>query len=214
MPDVTRDLELLAASLEFPATPDIAAAVRDELASEPARPARRRVALPLLRRPVLLAALLVLLAAGTVFAAVPTVRHAVLEFFHLRGATIERRSTLPDVQPRKPAFGASVSLAEAQRAVPFRILVPKLYGRPDRIHVRADGVTLLYMRPDVTVSEFRGSEDPEYIGKIAGPSTDVRRLTVQGSRAIWVSGAPHFFFYRRPDGRQRFETLRSAGNVL
>jgi hypothetical protein len=206
MPDVRRELELVA--IEFPPTPDLSVRVADELARV------RQPRLRLVRRPVLIAALVLLIAAGTVFAAVPGVRHAVLEFFHLRGATIERRSTLPDVTPRKPAFGASVSLAEAQRAVPFRILVPSRYGQPESIHLRADGVTLVYTRPKAMVSEFRGSEDPEYIGKVVGPGTRVRRLTVQGNRAIWISGAPHFFFYRRPDGSQRFETLRFAANVL
>ena len=44
-----------------------------------------------------LVALLVL--AGAAFAALPGVRDAVLEFFGLQGATVERRATLPPAPP-------------------------------------------------------------------------------------------------------------------
>src|SRR6476620_5392147 len=106
MSDLRRELELLAAEVEFPATPEFRV---------PA-PSPRRVWVPR-RRVFALASLLVLLCAGTVFAAVPSVRHAVLDFFHLRGATIERRETLPAVTPAPPQFGGRVTLAEAQRRV-------------------------------------------------------------------------------------------------
>jgi hypothetical protein len=64
------------------------------------------------------------------------------------------------------------------------------------------------------VSEFRGDLSPEYMGKIAGPATRVARLRVGGDRAIWVEGAPHYFFYRAPGGGFVDTQLRIAQNVL
>jgi hypothetical protein len=51
------------------------------------------------------------------------------------------------------------------------------------------------------------------VGKIAGQATSVERLRVDGQPAIWIEGAPHFFFYRR-GGRYLETTLRLAQNVL
>ena len=64
------------------------------------------------------------------------------------------------------------------------------------------------------VTEFRGDLAPEYAGKIAGQATKVERLTVDGHRALWLQGAPHFFFYRSPGQPFREERLRIAQNVL
>ena len=55
------------------------------------------------------------------------------------------------------------------------------------------------------VGEFRGDLAPEYMGKIAGQATRIERLRVDGERAIWIEGAPHFFFYRPPDSDVRRE---------
>jgi hypothetical protein len=39
------------------------------------------------------------------------------------------------------------------------------------------------------------------IAAMAGSqATRIDRLRIDGDRAIWLEGAPHFFFYRRPDG--------------
>ena len=64
------------------------------------------------------------------------------------------------------------------------------------------------------MSEFRGDLVPEYIGKIAGPNSVIEELTIDGERAIWLEGASHFFFYRRPDGTDFERNLRLADNVL
>jgi hypothetical protein len=52
------------------------------------------------------------------------------------------------------------------------------------------------------------------VGKLAGLSSTVERLQVDGRPAIWIAGAPHFFFYRGPNGEFVDTTLRIAGNVL
>ena len=64
------------------------------------------------------------------------------------------------------------------------------------------------------MTEFRGDLLPEYTGKIAGQATRIERTRVDGERAIWLEGAPHFFFYRPPDRPFREERLRLAQNVL
>lgn len=223
MSDLRRELELLVAEVEFPPTPPLASATRARLSRERRRPLL--VSAPR-RRAFALAALVVLLMAGTVFAAVPGVRHAVLELFHLRGATVKRVTTLPRAPLHDLELGRRTSLGQARAAVPFRVVVPARYGAPDAAYLHGAGeVSLAYaargglprgelLPLGLLVSEFRGSRDPDYVGKIAGAATAVRRLTVGGRRAVWIAGAPHYFFYRAPDGAQRYETLRLAGNVL
>ena len=64
------------------------------------------------------------------------------------------------------------------------------------------------------MSEFRGDLAPEYFGKTAGQATRIERVRIDGNRAIWLEGAPHFFFYRAPGEPFREENLRIAQNVL
>ena len=113
MTDLERQLTQLGHELDWPPAPDLADSVRERLAQappasdRPAVPWRRRLA-PVRRRPafftrsfaIAIAALLLL--AGGVVAAVPSVRHSVLEFFGLRGATVERREQLLAAIERLP----------------------------------------------------------------------------------------------------------------
>ena len=151
----------------------------------------------LLRRSFAIAIAALLLLAGGVFAAVPGVRDAVLEFFGLQGATVERRAKLPeapelrllnlgtahDARPRPQVSSASTPL------------VPSAAGRPDAVYTsqQAPGGELsLAYRPrpglpeadstslGLLVGEFRGDLAPEYLGKIAGQTTKIERLRVDG----------------------------------
>jgi hypothetical protein len=232
MDELARDLAALRRELDFPATPDLAAAVGDRLRSLPAPQPRRRVVwLP--ARPVrvlVLAAVLVLLLAGGVVAASPTVRHELLDLLGLRGATVERTTAPPPKPVRRPLdLGSRVSLARASRLAGFRPLVPARAGRP--LAVRFDAgvaggqVSILYPpapglpRTKTTglgllVSEFRGEESREYLTKIAPQATTVRRLRIQGHRAAWIAGAPHYFFYRVPGVGLGDAPLAVAQNVL
>jgi hypothetical protein len=181
-------------------------------------------------RPLAIALAALLLLAGGVFAAVPSARDAVLEFFGLQGATVERREQLPPPPPQRPlGVGERTTLADARDSLAFDPLVPEAAGRPDGVFVdhRAPGGLLsLAYRPEpglpearstglgLLVSEFRGDLAPEYFGKTAGQATRVDRLRIDGERGIWLEGAPHFFFYRPPDRPFREEQLRIAQNVL
>jgi hypothetical protein len=107
--------------------------------------------------------------------------------------------------------------------------VPADPGAPDGVYVRSGlpggELSLVYRarpglprthntRLGLLVSEFRGDLSPGYMAKIVGQDSTVERLRVDGDRAIWIEGAPHFFLYRGPDGTFVETQLRIAQNVL
>src|SRR5918998_1366703 len=85
-----------------------------------------------LRRALVLALVSLLVLSGAVFAAVPSVRDAVLEFIGLQGATVERREDLPPPPPIEPLdLGALTTLEAAGERLAFEPLVPGDPGEPD-----------------------------------------------------------------------------------
>ena len=230
MTELEQALTRLGHELDYPQTPALAPRVRTRL-EQPA-PRRRRSLLPAagFRRALALALIGLLVLAGGVFAAVPSVRDAVLDFFGLQGATVERREQLPPApEPRPLRLGQATTLEQAANVLGFTPLVPADPGEPDGVYVRRDipgGELALAYRPrpglpeakttglGLLVTEFRGDLAPELIGKLAGQATSVEELTLDGERAVWIEGAQHFFFYRRPDGQTRERELRLAANVL
>ena len=244
MPELEQTLTRIGRELDWPATPDLATSVTARLRAQAeagaveagARrpPWRSRLAglLPPagLRRALVLAVVSLLVLSGAVFAAVPGVRDAVLEFFGLQGATIERRATLPTPPPERPLdLGTRTTLDEASTMLAFDPLVPADPGEPDGVYVsrRAPGgeLSLTYRggpgmprarttRLGLLVTEIRGDLTPELFGKLAGPGTKIERLTLRGERAVWIEGAAHYFFYRGPDGEIVENELRIAQNVL
>jgi hypothetical protein len=216
MNELERRLRHLGQSIDFPATPDLAAAVEVRLSLTPRR--RRRIR----GRALAIAFAIFVLGVGTAFA-VPGSREAILEWLGLRGATIERVVTLPEVAERPElALGERVTLDEARRQVAFDSVVPRLLGEPDQIYVdeSAPGgrVSLVYLGEDgeiaALVTEFRGDLAPELIGKLLAGGTTAEEVTVDGQPGVWIQGEPHVFFYRDPNGDIREETLRLAGNTL
>ena len=238
MPELDRMLTQLGRELEYPPTPDLARGVAGRVrAGAAATPpegrsrARRRILPPAsLRRALVLALVALLLLAGTVFAAVPGVRDAVLEFFGIQGATVERRAQLPEPPELRPLdLGGRVTLSEAAAELDFTPLVPAALGDPDAVYVRRElpgGELSLAYRPRpglpaarttrlaLLASEFRGDLHPDLVGKLAGPGTRIEQLQVGGRPAIWIEGARHFFFYRGPDSNLIESELRLAQNVL
>lgn len=226
MSELERQLTQLGRELDWPDTPDLAAVVTARLPVA----ARPRRALPRpsgFRRSLAIALAGLLVLAGGVFAAVPSVRDSVLEFFGLQGATIERRVELPPVPDlQQLALGDRTTLAAAAAESGFKPLVPRAAGRPNAVYLDARNAVSLAYRPrpgmpesrgtglGLLVTEFRGDFAPEYVGKIGGQATVIEQLRVDGERAIWLEGAPHVFFYRDTDGSFVDETLRIAGNVL
>jgi hypothetical protein len=238
MAELEQALARIGRELDWPETPDLAAGVTARLraapAGEPAR-ARRPWAVRILppaglRRAVVLALVSLLVMAGAVFAAVPGVRDAVLEFFGLQGATVERRETLPPPPPPRPLdLGARTTLDEASGQLGFEPLVPADLGEPRGVFVnrRVPGgeLALTYgPRPGLPraastdvgllLTQFRGDLTPQFYGKLAPRATTIERLRVGGDRGLWIEGAEHFFFYRGPGGHIVEDQLRVAQNVL
>jgi hypothetical protein len=226
MAELERMLSQLAGELDWPDTPELAPSVRARLAGTPPQRVRR----PLfggLRRSLALALVLAVVLAAAAAAAIPAVRDAVLEWLGLQGATVERVATLPTPPPERPLeLGRRTTLSER---LAFEPLLPSGLGEPDGVYVRrrvpGGELSLAYgprpglararsTRLGLLVSEFRGDLHPDYVGKIVGPATVAQSLIVDGRRAVWVEGAPHFFFYRALDGRVMESELRLAQNVL
>jgi hypothetical protein len=223
MTELERQLTQLGRSVDWPATPDIATPVRRRLAEAPVRPR-------LFRRTLAIALASLLVLAGGVLAAVPDVRDSVLEFFGLRGVTVERRERLPVLPEARPLeLGQRTTLPNARGSLSFEPLVPRAAGRPAGVFVNSGppggAISLVYRaRPGLPeasstgfgllVGEFRGDLAPELLGKIAGQATLIERFRLDGERAIWIEGAPHVFFYRAPGGGFSDEGLRLAENVL
>ena len=66
----------------------------------------------------------------------------------------------------------------------------------------------------LVLTQFRGSVDPGFFGKIVGAGTTVERVAVAGSPGCLVSGELHFFFYSDPQGRVVEESRRFVGDTL
>jgi hypothetical protein len=239
--DVERALADLAVSLEFPPTPDLAAAVTARLDAGPERaPARlRRRWWPSLAgwRRLAVAGLAVVLLAAAVLVASPGTREAVARRLGLRGVGVRIGGPPPPTVTTTPGtrldlgLGERVTLEQARRRVRFPVLVPTAAGfqRPDAVFVDeavpAGGrVDLVYRaRPGLPassftdagllVTEFRGQPTPEFLKKVAVMGV-VEQVTVGGEPGYWFSGEPHFFTYQDARGNLREEQTRLAGNTL
>jgi hypothetical protein len=259
MPELEQRLVQIGRELDWPETPDLQSSVMARLEAMPApgaepapadvepaptagvsrppaarRPRRSRVGdlLPPagLRRALVLALVSLLVLSGAVFAAVPSVRDAVLEFIGLQGATVERRETLPPAPPVRPLdLGTRTTLDEAAERLAFDPLVPADPGEPGGVYVseRAPGgeLSLTYRAREglpparttglgLLVTEIRGDLMPDFFQKLAPQAATIEELTVGGEPAAWIEGAEHFFFYRAPNGEVVEDELRLAQNVL
>jgi hypothetical protein len=161
--DLERALRELAAAIDFPATPDLAARLHITL---PERRQRRRL-WPWSSRLQLAAAVLsVLLLAGLVVLLVPVTRNAVADRLGLRGVhirlvpgltpaaspaaapaaspatpgatTAARGSPTPAATPNPLAalqLGEPITLQAAEQAAGFHVLVPAALGPPDAVYL-------------------------------------------------------------------------------
>jgi hypothetical protein len=164
-------------------------------------------------------------------AAIPPARSAALKLLGFGSARIVRVPTLPHV-PATPRsrLGRSLPLAEATRAVGFRVRVPRALAAPVDTRyseaIAAGAVTLVYptasglppTAPDGSIglllTEFRGASTP-YLNKIVTPGTRVRGVAIGGHRGAWLTGAVHVLVAR--DRRALISTGRPIlvhANVL
>jgi hypothetical protein len=228
MTELEQALVRLGADLAFPETPDVAASVRRRLGE---RPRRRALRMPE-RRTLAVAFALLALAVGVAMA-VPPARAAILEFFHLRGATVQRVETLPRVPNRIATaleLGSPVPVVDGRPRVKFPdLLVPDSLGPPDAAYysgaVPGGKVSLVYRAREglpastftgvgVLVTEFYGDLAPDLVKKVADQATRFEELTVRGHRAFWLEGGPHVVIFRTEQGGFGEDEARLAGNTL
>jgi hypothetical protein len=232
--DLEQALADLAASLEFPPTPDLAAAVTARLDEAPARrpaaPARRRGRLAgLIGRPVwrrlAVAGLAAVLLAVAVLVASPGTREAVARRLGLRGVGVQLGGPPPPTVTTRPGerldlgLGERVTLKEARRRVGFPVLVPGAAGlpQPAAVYVNeavpAGGrVDLVYRaRPGLSASPFTdvGLLVTEFRGQ---PTPEfLKKVAVLGMvEEVRVGGEPGYWF----SGEPHFFTYRDAAGNL
>ena len=219
MPDLELELRELAPAIDWPATPNLAPAVRRRIEAEPAR----RFARP--GRRALVVALAVLVVAAGAVMAVPSARTAVLEWLGLRGVTVQRVETLPTVTEPSDELvvGDLVTADEAADLAGFPLpdADGSSLGPPDEIRYSsqiADGqVAYIWRDEDGRISTlftvFEAGIDERYIEKMVDATGNFSRTTVDGHPALWVEGL-HFFMYVLPTGEGREETARLSRNAL
>jgi hypothetical protein len=229
MAEVEKRLTELGDQVEFPATPRLAERVGAELrADAPPRPARRRA--PRLRL-ALLAALAVLLLAAAAAAAVPSTRHAVLEFLGLRGETIERVPKLPENLRAKPNWllGRPTTIAAARPHLSFEPLLPGAVEGPNGVFlnygVPRHSLNLTYPpQPGIPrsrltgvgllVNELNGNAGPGFYGKMVPRDARVERFGIDGNFAVWIEGLHAFFYKPAADHTFHIGHSRLAANAL
>lgn len=205
------ELRLLALreEIDFPPTPQLAAATERSVAR--ISPRRRS------RRPLTLVLAIVLVAALGVLAFSPGARSAFLELFHLRGASVSRVEQLPQVEliERAELLGVRVPLATARSQAGFELAD---LGEPDSVYLRGDGlVTFVYgpiERPRLLLSQIRGSVWDGFVKKVANIGVSVEEVEVDGEPGLFVSGEPHFVMYRDPNDAIQEDRAYLAGTTL
>lgn len=242
MTAVDQMLRSAAAQMDWPPTPDLAAAVaariqdaepiEDAARSEDVaqrgplpegirRPPLERGALRIRPRPdrrrlrirrPLLIALAALLLLAGSALAIPAVR----DWLGLSTVEIKRvPKPLPAGRGAKLALGTHVTLDSARAKLGFRPILPSGLGTPT---VYYDGfppggqLGLVYPH-GVVVTELEG-ELGRYITKFVPPGTRLDRLTIAGDRALWIHGALHQYAYADRTGAIRTDSVRTAGDVL
>lgn len=229
MPELTElEQQLGRLELDWPATPNVAPAVRTRIGM------RRR---PWFENRWAMAAAAAILVLAAV-AAYPPSREAIAGWInvHTFFRTVPHLTTPTPLPPgplgQRLGLGQQTALPQARAALKWQLLVPTSLGRPDEVYVEpavdapsGGEVTLVYgsrqgipaageTGVSVLITEARGSMNQQYFGKMLGPGTTIEPVTVEGSSGYWVSGAPHVFVFVDSHGDVRYETLRLATNTL
>lgn len=211
MDDLERELRDLAAWLEVPDPPDVAARVRARLAA----PVRRRR-----RWRYYLAVALAVLLVAVLPPGRAAVADAVAGLLRFAGVTIATAPgpAPPTGEPSPLPTQRSAALREAQRQVNFPIRLPAKLGPPEEVLVadpdatgRYRVATLLYRGGTVRLDAFDGGLDPVFHKQASGP--DVDWVQVDGDFAIWIGG-PHEVAYVDRTGTVRVATARLAASTL
>jgi hypothetical protein len=232
MTPVEQMLREAATELDWPATPNIAAAVvpriqgvtplqagdtaadRPGASNVPTRQAPRRgIAI---RRPLLIAFAALLLLAATA-AAIPAVRDPVLDWLGLRSVRVERvPAPLPEVPGQRLGLGRRTTLAAARSRLGFRPILPTGLGRATVYYegFPPGGQLGLAYPHGIIISEVQGRLETRFLAKFLPPGTKADPVTIGGERALWIHGAPHQYAYLDRTGEIRTDSVRTAGDVL
>jgi hypothetical protein len=220
------ELELRELRVEWPETPDIAAAVTGRLAAAGAPTRRRWWQIDRPAWQVAIAAVALFIA---VVMAVPPARSAVLDLLGFGSVKIVREEPRPSRFGIALGLGDPVTLEQARRRAGFPVLVPEAVGEPDGVYFYNNPATgkrvdLVYReRPGLPSSSNTGAGllvtmfpavATPVIEKSIGMGTKVERFTVDGDPAYFLSGRPHGFAYMVDPQRVGFEEQRLAGNTL
>ncbi|HEY6067386.1 MAG TPA: hypothetical protein VIU81_01745 [Gaiellaceae bacterium] len=205
MTEVERALLTLGQELEFPAAPDLATAVGAQLRG---RPRRARL---------LAVALGAVIVAFGIAMAVPQARSAILDFFHIGAATVERVDTLPAAQERPLAtgLGPPLSRSDAELRAHLEILLPGFKSSPPGRYYAQPGLiaTLLHYRGQpVLLAEMR-NDQTGVAKKFVSPETRVEPVEI-GLFGIWLEGGRHVLIWQFGVAAARSIETRLAGNVL
>jgi hypothetical protein len=209
----------LAAAVEWPATPPLAASVGAAIRAGAPRGFRWRPA----RRALVLGVLAALLLAG-IAAAVGIA----LGGLRILGTGDPPGSPLAPELVAERGLGERVTLARAVDELDG-LLVPvdPALGTPDHVYydARTDAVALAWTdRPGlpadpesglgVVVTQFRADIGPQTFEKLLNEGVAVEQVVVGSSTGYWIEGGQHFFYFRDADGNVVESTIRMVGTTL
>jgi hypothetical protein len=189
MTELEQALVALGHEVEFPATPDVAGAVRARLAG-------RRW-----RRPVVFGVAVAAVAIGVAMA-VPPARSAILRFFHIGSVTVERVETLPPAQTLPFSTGLGPAVSHPTLKLPEGITATRYYQRPGLA-----AALLRYRGKQILYAVLRGDQ-MGFTKKFVTPATRVEEARI-GEWGMWFSGGMHVLMWRYGNVHTRL-----AGNVL
>ncbi len=207
MSTLEQRLHELGHELAFPPEPDLAPGVRERVHGR-----------PFPWRAVAVAFAVVVLAVAAAFA-VPQARSAILRWFHLGGATVERVETLPPASERSLTrdLGRPLPLAEAERRIGFDLVLPPLDHKPAHAYVIGDSVATVLLRSHgktVLLSQFLSAGDETMLKKLSVNATVIEPVDVRGDPGLWLEGAPHVLAWIDRATGYRERPIKIRGNVL
>ena len=223
MPELEDQLTAVAASIEWPRTPQLRIVRTNRLFVETSPRIVRTN-----RRFVLAAAAALLIAITLAFT------------WLTLHTTIYRVPNPPTPSALPPGrvgsnldLGTPTTLSAAQAEVSWKIVVPPSLGHADAVYLKpaASGgpsggeVSLVYANAPgvqasaqtgvaVLVTEARGAVNENFFVKIIGPDTQVEQVSVNGHPGYWVAGHPHDFAFSDANGNFYMEQMRLAANTL
>ena len=227
-----RPLKEYARAFSYPPTPNIAASVRERLASHRGTSERSRAA----SRPrlALVAAALVVLALGAALLT-PDVQAFVRYILRIGSVGIVVATPTPTlgagtVSPPPTqlptllqSLDGKTTLDDARARMTFPLKVPSYpsdLGPPELVYLQDPHslVVLVWLdpgQPGKAALNLTQIVESTGLGKKTVSSPDVvEETTVNGQKAAWVRG-PHTFVFAKPDGRTEFqEHILVEGNVL